>query len=240
MLEWVKNLNTKLGLEVVGLMASLIAVLTFFSIKPLPLVEMNIVIASERDSSNFNPDLDYGIAMFEGSRCHLTSSDDNFSDFQAYLGTVIYIKLLISADGSGAEPDWVQAAPEGCSLNYANLKDHGGFTRAPDGSPKYFSHYIGSNIAHNEDGSTYHSIPEFILPLLPEHGLEVGHCDSSCFEIEGPVRIMKRNASEGITSFLFEPVDTYKNSYLTSRYECRLAVESSGWALFAPVYCSFL
>lgn len=224
-----------------GVLVTLLTVFTFFSVKPLPLVEIDLTQAENDDQTAVE------IAETLGS-CVL--SNTVMSDEYKHLerpeglkrlaqnhGQLIYVKLKISSEISLTGVDRPNAY--GCVLGLNNLAENGAGLWGDIEILENFEIQTKENVPDPLDPS-YEGTVGLLLPRKSQPFTTVMLCESHCYQLEGAVRVQQAFSSEGYIGLRLVPVDVYANSYLTSRYECRLKVQDSPFELFAPIICALL
>ena len=221
--------------EITALFASIVGVLAFFTVKPIPKLTFVFSTISEGEVG-YNEELYYAIGEYEQRSCYIAPSLANWSGLEEHDGLAVYVDLKISADSNRSNVEAHMS--DGCLLKLGNLASAASSYLFQDES-QFFEHRIGVEVpAQTEKPDSYPYLPELILPNASAHNAQVDHCEAYCYSLSGLVRVKRLSESEGIASIIFEPINAYQNSYLMRRFECRLLVERWGAECFAPIYCS--
>ncbi|WP_152599778.1 hypothetical protein [Hoeflea sp. BAL378] len=202
---------------------TLLTILSFFAVKPLPYLELNLD------------------AIMDEGRCKFQIVNNGINDNKILNelyesnGTSIYLYMNINVIPNENVND--NSSINECvavSLDTEYNKSTWGNLKGLD----FFEIEIKDTISIPSEGYINNTII-LLVPNSPGDFLQLKSCEGYCHQILGPVRIQKAFSEEGFIGVKLDPVNVYENSYLTSRYECRLEVQSKGYELVAPIICAF-
>ncbi|PWV99850.1 hypothetical protein DFR52_10347 [Hoeflea marina] len=219
------------------ILGALVALFSFFAVKPLAHVEIRMAAVIDDDRCKFQMAIPSDRYANPSDVNEIIPTPKGVQNLYDNLGSVIYLSLSLDGDFIDESDDHLKSGK--CTIGVKNaIHDESGASLW--GTIDYSSFLevdVVEPLSDEEDGFEDAEVI-LLVPNGSSDFISADSCEGYCHQLRGPVRVQRAFMAEGFLGIKLVPVNIYENAYLTSRYECRLEILKTGYEFIAPLICA--